>query len=802
MTVQFSQTDIASLPTVLAGPILRRLTRSRVAVWMALSEDHEVELTVKDTTSSETHAVTATPHRIGAHLYVSVLDLLWPGEEGFAADRIYSYRVSSPGWSSGSGPDHASLGVGGFAEPSFLGPPAAVEGLRLFHASCRCPHGGRRDGLAYGDALLAGQSSERPHLMVLSGDQIYADHVATFLSARIKGISEHLIGVDEGLDLGGAIQSAPLAGRHQASIDMGFTVDAPYGRNHLWGFGEFCAMYLLAFSPALWPPDSEMGYSAALDRDMPGGAPPSFTDIGGVPADDANDVRFEQEEYEAEWLNLCAFYEDLPQVQRLLANVPTLMVFDDHEVTDDWNLGLDWVKQVYAADSRGRQVVANGLAAYALFQHWGNVPGSFATAGTPEASVLTKLTYATTPQASPGRDTALQALLGLPDAGVVATSDDPLTLRDPAGPNIRWDFRFGIGEDWPVDIVLLDERTCRRLHGDGGIGRVPAEALDAMWPGSAPGDTPDTLVILVASAPVLGLHAYEHLVLPAASLFPTGRLFVDNEPWTAHGPSFQHLLRRIAEHRHVVILSGDVHFAYTRALHYSYSNEDDPSHDVEGRAVQFVSSAAKNTSGKTVALHLAGQAMNDLGIIRERNFVGFESLTTNQQNRFLQPPSGAMLVYDDLVDIALARTARAVREDKPTIPREVAEAYSFTESDWDWSYTITPVSDTRTRVSDEPSDTHPHAAAIASAVGQAGAGALKGWDADASAAMVKGLRSRDLLRLGREIAGLPNLALIRFVDSHTVEQTLYLSFGSDLGDPQAPRPVSTAVTTVDIGPSP
>jgi len=793
LPVQFSQADISGLPAVLAGPILRRLTRHRIAVWLATSNGGMVELTVTDATTSDSHSVSAAPIRVGAHLYTTLLDLEWPGD-GFSADQVYTYRIQSADSSNGWSIDHASLGIAGRNTPSFLGPPIDIEDLRLFHASCRCPHGGRRDGLAHGDALLNEPSGGRPHLMLLSGDQIYADHVATFLAARIQGIAEHLVGVNEGADLGGTIQGTSLAGRHQASIDMGFTVDDPYGRNHLWAFGEFCAMYLLAFSPTLWPTDGEMGYSAALDRTTPGGDPPSFSALGGVPASDQNDVRFDEEEYKAEWLNLCTFHQELPRVQRLLANVPTLMVFDDHEVTDDWNLGLDWVKNVYAAGSQGRQVVANGLAAYALFQHWGNTPERFAATNTPEATVLGGLSYEPSAPASPGLDSTVHTLLGLPDATVVQAPGSEVTLRSPSDGNIRWDFRIGAAEGWPVELILLDERTCRYLNDEGAIGRVPATALDTMW--STPGTTSDTVVILVASAPVLGLHAYEHLVLPAASLFPSGRLFVDNEPWTAHGPSFQHLLQRIAEYRRVVILSGDVHFACTRGLHYSY-----PARGIEGRAAQLVSSAAKNTSGKTVALHLAGQTMNDLGIIRERSFVGFESLSTSDKNKFLLAPSNASLVYDDWMDVALGRVARAAREDKPSIPREVAEAYGFSASNWDWSYTVTPVSDTRTAVADEPADSHPHANAMRAAASQAGSTASKGWNADVSAAVVRGLRSRDLLRLGREIAGLPNLARIRFVDSNTVEQVLYLSHGSEVGGPDTPRPTATTLTTVSLDPN-
>jgi phosphodiesterase/alkaline phosphatase D-like protein len=57
----------------------------------------------------------------------------------------------------------------------------------------------------------------------------------------------------------------------------------------------------------------------------------------------------------------------------VLANVPTYMIFDDHDVTDDWNLTARWRHRVHASPA-GRRIVANALAAYWAFQGWGNDP--------------------------------------------------------------------------------------------------------------------------------------------------------------------------------------------------------------------------------------------------------------------------------------------------------------------------------------------------------------------------------------------------------------------------------------------
>lgn len=63
--------------------------------------------------------------------------------------------------------------------------------------------------------------------------------------------------------------------------------------------------------------------------------------------------------------------QTLPKVRRSLANISTLMIFDDHDVTDDWNLNPSWRDRVFTAPL-GKAIVRNAMMAYALFQDWGN----------------------------------------------------------------------------------------------------------------------------------------------------------------------------------------------------------------------------------------------------------------------------------------------------------------------------------------------------------------------------------------------------------------------------------------------
>ncbi|MEZ4466375.1 MAG: hypothetical protein R3F43_18455 [bacterium] len=141
--------------------------------------------------------------------------------------------------------------------------------------------------------------------------------------------------------------------------------------SHLITLGEFIGMYLLVWSPVLWA-------VAGLD---------------GVAA-------------------LADFRASLPRVRRALAHIPTGMMFDDHEVTDDWNIRQSWVDGV-GRSALGRRVVRNALAAYAVFQHWGNVPREF-SGGRPGAEVLKALAGG----AGAGAPEALDEVLGALPSGL------------------------------------------------------------------------------------------------------------------------------------------------------------------------------------------------------------------------------------------------------------------------------------------------------------------------------------------------------------------------------------------------
>ncbi|MFG2054873.1 alkaline phosphatase D family protein [Micromonospora sp. NPDC048930] len=61
-----------------------------------------------------------------------------------------------------------------------------------------------------------------------------------------------------------------------------------------------------------------------------------------------------------------------PEIRWLLSTVPSVMIFDDHEIIDDWNTSASW-----RADMRRQpwwaERIRSGLASYWVYQHLGNL---------------------------------------------------------------------------------------------------------------------------------------------------------------------------------------------------------------------------------------------------------------------------------------------------------------------------------------------------------------------------------------------------------------------------------------------
>ena len=727
--------DLGSFPRIVCGPVLRRLTRTSASVWVACLEPDPITFTVRRRGAGgpSPTSITATPTRVGANLWMTVLTAPAPGGT-FEPGRVYEYELTAA-WTATHPIPWGDLSLPGATRPTFLAPPANAAELVVYHTSCRKPHGGGRDGLALALDDMATRfagTAPQPHLLVMSGDQIYADEVGHPLMPRVLRVAKDLIGVDEA-DVFGA--PPPIGGRGPGTRALGYTGATA---NHLWSYGEFMAMYLLAWSPVLWP-------AALLEF------PTSY------PLDPDVDPGVSKESWDRDRLNVGLFRSALPRVRRVLANVPSLMSFDDHEITDDWNIDLPWVNTVYApTNKRGRRAVTNGLLAYLLCQHWGNRPAAFTAVGSPEERALAAVSSAASAGTPRSAAETCAPLLGLP-AGALPTAPPAQVLRDlGAAGAIRYDHGLGPDEGWPVRIVLLDERTAREYpRNDSRGARVSRAALEVQLP--AP-PTPVPVTLLVAAAPVLGSDLVENVLQPLFQLISpdTGARFADYESWSGVTANHQDVLARIAAHHPVVLLSGDVHYGFTSRLTRTEGG-------VTTRAAQLTASAAKNLEAKNTAISLFSELAMRLGLERVRDTSGFAQLTNADRTKLLSAPAaGSTLAWDDARDVLLGRVARDGGSAPTAIPTPVAEAYGLAAPGW--TYEIEPVDDPMQSYAAQTVDPP-----------------WPGWDPAKSLQMAAALQDADLERFARMFVGLGQFAAISFRlagSSLTVIQELRCPVGS------------------------
>ncbi len=74
----------------------------------------------------------------------------------------------------------------------------------------------------------------------------------------------------------------------------------------------------------------------------------------------------------AEYAHLYLLAWSDPVDRWLLSTVPTAMIFDDHDVRDDWNTSAAWREEMAATSWWHGRIVA-GLASYWVYQHIGNL---------------------------------------------------------------------------------------------------------------------------------------------------------------------------------------------------------------------------------------------------------------------------------------------------------------------------------------------------------------------------------------------------------------------------------------------
>jgi hypothetical protein len=552
------------LPLLLAGPVLRRTEARRVNVWVATSREVDVQgvvIRAGQQNAGPMGSGRATSHRLGDRLWVH-LATLEPNSAPFPSNELlcYDLTLEEPGrrWrldSLGLTKGPARVGYDRHVLPTFF---IADRVSNVMHGSCRLLHGGGRDALAAADEWLRTCTEDfnrRPSALFLTGDQIYADQVSSPMLSHLRPLANLVAGVRDATSVPGLPDLSESGPDHRGRLRelARFTSDA--ADNHLATFGEFAAMHLVAWNHEVWP----VMFPPSTGRRRVRTA--------------AARAAAARARYHAHVQRLERARAALPAVRRVLANTPTYMNFDDHDVTDDWNLTQLWRDRVWASPT-GRRVVSNALAAFWAFQGWGNDPNLF-------DSVF--------------RRTVSGYLEGSGDVDG-AEFDATLWSFD------RWSFTVPTNPP----VVVLDTRTQRTYDSSEGAARLigPKEHRRVVKLAHAAGHLPENPLIVVSAVPVFGFEFQERRQKYLVDRI--GPYEIDFEAWHSNLEGlidFMELLVNDLRPSFCILLSGDVHYGVTARGTFSIG-------DRKLHFAQLVSSAQKHAGpAARSSLNLAGRLL-------------------------------------------------------------------------------------------------------------------------------------------------------------------------------------------------
>jgi hypothetical protein len=623
------KTSLGRKPMVLAGPILRKTTRTSVTVWLALKTRARVTLTITDEQGKLVMTGDEDTVEVGTNLHIVAVTGK-PVSERLSEGVVYHYDlVFDTGTNSvpfSTATDNARLGYDASKKPSFSLPPADLNRLRILQGSCRMPHANGRDTLPLIDDLIATTASNayaRPHQLLMTGDQIYADDVSQALLLMLIEASDVLLGWTEAIPIpGSALFAPPLpAGTRMLVLggpDMGKLGGVTAGftsvdlHSHLMSLGEYLCMYLFVWSDVLWP-DSLPTSAQVME--------PIYDRFGRETAWQWY-PRSNERTISDETTVVAAFAKTLWQVRRVLANVPSYMVFDDHEVTDDWNMTRNFCADVYGHDL-GKRIVQNALVAYSLCQHWGNAPEQFAGATSPGAKLIALLTPASStpapatplpaPSSSDGaarydlNSPALRKLIGMHDFDVQKHHADSGNFHDPGA--LLYDYTV---EGEGHQIVVTDTRSWRSYPlGRNSPGHLlPKDEITRQIVKTPALGNRLLIVVLSTNAPPVGpIRAAARHAFLAQTFSHYPDIF---EAWEIPSIPFDRLLTALTEKlptdttgRHtgaVLLLSGDVHHSYASRLVFRAEKRFEAQPQAPATAVlaQLVASSFKKQTDDTI----------------------------------------------------------------------------------------------------------------------------------------------------------------------------------------------------------
>jgi len=549
----------ATIPSVLAGPVLRHTAQDTLTLWLVTTRPAGLFLRLFHDDTPVINRKLAENElcqlQTGTRAWLNLISIA--PEKLLPADVCLEYDL---GLSTDSNGDTLwirdwapHLCPGDRTRPSFV---IKSRLDRILHGSCRRPHHPSADGLVRVDQEIQSATTPEdiPALLLLTGDQIYADDVAGPMLHAIHCVIHQLGLFQEKLEGASLAHSRELTSRAQSYYhrdellpESDFNEDlterffggvrkpvftTANADNHLISFAEVFAMYLLVWSPTPWQLVTD-----AEPVSQPG----------------------EVERYRRELITIKRFRETLPKAARALASLPVYMIFDDHDVTDDWNLSALWETTAYEHPF-SRRIIGNALLGYLLCQGWGNQPKHFVGLLKECRSLFE----------SAGSEHELDK----------ARHDE---LIDQLFHFDHWHYSLNTRPK----LVVLDTRTHRwrsEIRRSDPSGLMDWETLTDFQQAIIGEDA----VLVVSPAPIFGVKLIE--IIQRVFTWFGKPLLVDAENWMAHRGAASVLLNIFAHPkppRHFVILSGDVHysFAYDVTLRHKQNSP---------RIWQITSSGIKN----------------------------------------------------------------------------------------------------------------------------------------------------------------------------------------------------------------
>jgi hypothetical protein len=277
-----------------------------------------------------------------------------------------------------------------------------------------------------------------------------------------------------------------------------------------------------------------------------------------------------------------------PEIRWLLSTLPSAMIFDDHDVRDDWNTSHAWRVDMQATEWWEERITA-ALMSYWVYQHLGNLSPS---------QLCSDLTLTAVRAASDGEE-ALRRFAQAADSEADGAK------------GTQWSFRRDLGR---VRLLVIDSR-CGRILADGQRSMVGEPEF--RWIEEQVADGEYDHLVIGTSLPWLlprALHDIESWD-EAISDGTRGRSMarfgewlrraVDLEHWAAFRESFDRLtgvFGRIGRQGDsevppatICVLSGDVHHTYVAEATYPepiasrvYQITCSPMHNTIPRAMRFV----------------------------------------------------------------------------------------------------------------------------------------------------------------------------------------------------------------------